>query len=115
MLLSPRRICVPRWPMAPAVLTVLTILGSKPTRGSPVVTIGAGNGAFFIHHSRYSTRARYPLPRSTVGSEEAVPESLDTSGGLLGSTAASDSGGLVAGNHCAHRCPAICNHTPKTQ
>ena len=49
---------MPGWPMAPAVLTVLTLFGSKPTSGLPVVTIGTGIGAFRIHQNRYSARTQ---------------------------------------------------------
>src|SRR5947209_20076228 len=93
--------------MAPAVLTVLRLFGSKPTLGFPVVTRGRGNGAFFIHQNRYSARAHpcHGGPHSTgvaapVAAAGAPPLSAAAEPAGAGASRAAES---VAGGAWAKR------------
>src|SRR5438309_34154 len=126
MLWPPSRTRVPGWPSAPAVFTVLTAFGSKPTLGFPVVTIGTGNGVFFTDHSRYSTRAQ---PRYTgTGSSSAISDLPLCSAPGVGAAgepaltgadlplcaapwAVAAGGSALAGADCAQSGPAVRNHT----
>src|SRR5947209_12189565 len=105
--------------MAPAVLTVLRLFGSKPTLGFPVVTRGRGNGAFFIHQNRYSARA-HPCHGGPQSTGVAAPAAAAGAPPL--SAAAEPAGAGVsraaasfARGAWANKCGPPKNQTAKTQ
>src|SRR4051812_42914124 len=97
----PRSTCVPGWPSAPAVLTVFTKVGSKPTLGLPVVTSGIGNGGLLSHQSTYSALTQ---PRQAGATSTPAVEGIVPAGGALAalpSGAALVSGAALASGEAA--------------
>src|SRR5271157_522150 len=72
---------------------------TKPWVGSPVVTTGSGNGALFIHQSKYSLLAQNRSPQQPF----AV---LTTLGGSATAAAAAALAGAVTGSGAAAAWPS---------